>query len=83
MAETVDLEGLKRQVAGAAALEGQRARRRLLAGRVALLVAILGLWELLSGRVLDPFFFSTKHQVQFALVLCELHNIGFFRRDQQ
>jgi NitT/TauT family transport system permease protein len=67
MPDTVDLEQLRRQVAGAASLERQRARRRLLAGRLALLAVCLGLWELLSGRVLDPFFFSSPTRVASAL----------------
>ncbi len=67
MPDTVDLEALKRQVAASAALERRRARRRLLAGRLALLLAFLGLWEGLSGRVLDPFFFSSPSRVVAAL----------------
>jgi NitT/TauT family transport system permease protein len=67
MADTVDLEALRQQVAGAAALERRRARRRLLAGRLTLLAVGLGLWELLSGRVLDPFFFSSPTRIASAL----------------
>ncbi len=67
MPGSVDLEALKRQVAEAAARGRRRARRRLLAGRVALLAVCLGLWELLSGRVLDPFFFSSPIRVLAAL----------------
>ena len=67
MPDTADLEALKQQVAGAAALDRRRARRRLLAGRLALLLASLGLWEALSGRVLDPFFFSSPSRVLAAL----------------
>ncbi len=67
MAETVDLERLKREVAGAAAEGRRRARRRLLVGRLALLVGLLGLWQILSGPVLDPFFVSSPTRIAAAL----------------
>lgn len=67
MGETVDLEGLKREVAAGAAGARRRARRCLLLGRLALLAALVGSWEMLSGRVLDPFFVSAPSKILAAL----------------
>ena len=67
MTEAVDLEALKRQVAAGAAEARRRARQRLRASRVALLLGLLGLWEGLSGRGLDPFFVSAPSKILAAL----------------
>jgi NitT/TauT family transport system permease protein len=74
MPDTTDLEALKRQVSDAAAGAARRARRRLLAGRLALLLALLGLWEALSGRLLDPFFVSSPRKILAALYLMVLED---------
>jgi NitT/TauT family transport system permease protein len=60
---------LLRRETAATALRTRQARRRIYGGRVLVVAAFLALWQAGSGRVLDPFFFSTPSEIAKALVL--------------
>ncbi len=54
---------------GAYAQRTRRARRNIYGGRVLVVAGLLLVWELASGRLLDPFFVSSPSKIAQALVL--------------
>ena len=57
------LESLKTQVVGDYLRQGRRIRLSTLAVRVLIVTSVLAVWEMASGRLLDPFFFTSPSAI--------------------